>query len=652
MDPPRRPSTVRPEPAALVPLLVLTVVWGWWAWKQGAYFGSIAFPVTGAVFPGTMVLCAATILLALVAPLRADLRASTPVRVALIALAALAGWTLLSALWSPAPDLAITDGQRVFAYVLAFGLGLGLCNLLGPRMVLSVVPVAVAGGIVAVATAITLAHGNDVGRYLAVDGTLQFPLGYRNANGAFFGIVFWALVGTAAFRAFSWWARGLAAGGATLCLSLVLLSQSRGSQLAAAISLVVFFVVFPRRANSLLWLGVAVLPCAVVVPHISDLFETTGVLPSTATVHSAGVACLLATVLATVLGAVVALTGRRIAVDAERERRADRAVGRGLIALGVVVAVAFVVAVGNPISWIDQKANQLNAGFGAFSSGQSTRFGLNFGTHRGGIWHVALGDGARHPLLGDGAGGFQYSFLEHRSDALETVHDAHGVEFETLAELGVPGLLMVVTFLGAAAVGIRRSRRLGPAAAALGAIALTAGVYWLAQTSVDWFWPYPGVTAPVVGLLGAACAPLLRTPRVRRTGRWRLAVCAGAAVLGISVAFPLFSERYVDSAFDEWRTSFPQAMADLDSAKSLMPMSSDPDLVRGAIARTAGRRNLAITALTKTADERPEAWLPHYYLALLYQRSDPGLARRELDDALAVNPLQPELKSLRRRLED
>jgi len=37
---------------------------------------------------------------------------------------------------------AVGDGQRILVYALSFGLGLGLCNLLGPRMRLSLVPLA------------------------------------------------------------------------------------------------------------------------------------------------------------------------------------------------------------------------------------------------------------------------------------------------------------------------------------------------------------------------------------------------------------------------------------------------------------------------------------------------------------------------------
>jgi hypothetical protein len=643
MDPSRRPAATMPEPAAIVPLLLLTVVWGWWGWKQGGYFGTVRLP-------GIILLSAGTFLMTRVAPLRATLAAAPAVQVAMFALLGLASWYLISILWTPAPDFAITDAQRVFAYAISFGFGICLCNLLAARMTLSVLPIAVAGGLVALATVLTILTGDDLKHYLEPDGTLQFPLGYRNANGAFFGIAFWALVGLTTASSLAWWSRPLAAAGATLCLSLVLLSQSRGSELAGAVSLVVFFWFMPHRARAVVWLGVAALPCVLVAPHLSELFNGAEVRPPVDAVQSAGAACLGAGAISLLAGAALALAAKARPVSSEAEARADHVAGRSLIALAVVVAVGLVVAVGNPVTWIGDKADQFGQGFGTGGE-QSTRFGLNVGTVREPVWRVALDDGGRNPILGDGAGGFQYSYLEHRDDQFLTVRDGHSVELETLSELGIPGLAMLLTFLGGAGVAIHKSRRLGPSAALLGAIALTAGSYWLVHTSVDWFWEYPVVTAPVMALLGAACAPAARTPGLVRPGRGRLAVAVGAVVLAISAIPPFLSERYTNLAFKDFRTDFPQAMSDIDRAHSIFPLSIDPLMSKGAIAQEAGDRGLAIAAFTKAADQRPEEWAAHYYLSLLYVRSNPARARQELDAATAVNPLQPDLETLRKRLE-
>jgi hypothetical protein len=154
----------RVQPAALLPLIALTAVWCWWGAKEGGFFGAV-------LLPGTVVLCATLAILAWIAPWRGSLRASPAVIVAIGAPIALGGWAALSALWSPAPDLAIADGQRILAYAVAFVLGLWLADLLGGRNHLSLVPLAAAGAFAGVVAVIGIHGGDHPGHYLESDAT-------------------------------------------------------------------------------------------------------------------------------------------------------------------------------------------------------------------------------------------------------------------------------------------------------------------------------------------------------------------------------------------------------------------------------------------------------------------------------------------------
>src|SRR4051794_6362482 len=174
-------QSLRLEPAAWLGLALLAFVWSWWAWQKGAYFGVV-------LLPGAILLCAATFLLVRFGPWRIDLRFSRPVIVAIAGLVGLGGWALLSALWSPAPDIAVFDGQRILVYALVFTIGISICNLLGPRMKLALVPLAAAGAFAGVVAVITLMTSDSPGAVLERTGTLEFPLGYRNAEAAFFAI--------------------------------------------------------------------------------------------------------------------------------------------------------------------------------------------------------------------------------------------------------------------------------------------------------------------------------------------------------------------------------------------------------------------------------------------------------------------------------
>ena len=313
-------------------------------------------------------------------------------------------------------------------------------------------------------------------------------------------------------------------------------------------------------------------------------------------------------------------------------------------------SIAFVVVAGNPIHWIDKRVSQLSSGHDADLRGKSSRFStLNAATQRPGIWRVALLDARHDPLLGDGGGGFRYTYLtERHPDTPIAVQDAHSVELENLAQFGFPGLILFAGAIGAAGVGAMRARRLGPEPAWLSIIALTAGAYWLVHASVDWFWPYPAITAPVLALLGSACAPALRIVGDAPRGRGRIWLAAGAVVLAISAVPPFLSERYVNAAYDEWQSDPSGAYDDLDRARTFNPLSIEPLLAEGAIARAEGQPGRAIDAYRRAADMRPEEWASHYNLAELYARKSPRLARQQLAIAKQRNPYDPQVIALRR----
>ena len=177
--------------------------------------------------------------------------------------------------------------------------------------------------------------------------------------------------------------------------------------------------------------------------------------------------------------------------------------------------------------------------------------------------------------------------------------------------------------------------------ATISAGALAAGAYWLAHSSLDWFWTYPVVTAPVFALLGRGRgagavdavrrAPAGRRPNRRRGGRARRSRCA-------TVPFYL-SERYVNDAYRGWQTDLQGAYDDLDRAESLDPFSDEPPLAEGSIAREAGDRARAVKAFREAIDRTPEAWVSHFYLGeLLEQEGDTEAAQREFETASGLNP--------------
>ena len=275
------------------------------------------------LLPGTILLCATTVLLAWTAPWRGSLRPSQPATIALASLAGLGAWAALSALWSPTPEIAIGDGQRILTYALAFGLGIWLCTLLAGRMHLALVPLAVAGAFGGVVAVVGMLTSDDVGRYL-YNGTLEFPLGYRNANAAFFAIALWPALGLASHRASPWPLRAAALATATLCLELAMLSQSRGSVAGGAAALCVYLLFSEERARRLGWLALAVLPSLLILPSLIDLYQAgnaDGPLTSAiGEMRGAGRAVTFTCLGSLTIGAGAALVGNRMPASAAARR--------------------------------------------------------------------------------------------------------------------------------------------------------------------------------------------------------------------------------------------------------------------------------------------------------------------------------------------
>jgi hypothetical protein len=629
---PRAVHRPRPEATLAAALLLgaLALLWSWWAWRRGAYFGVFFYP--GAI--GLAVLLA---MLLWFAPLP-RLRSSWGVAVALGGLVALGAWTLLSAVWSPAPDEAFSDGMRVLLYAASFMLGLWLCRLLAGRMVLSLLPLGVAGGVAGLGTAITLITGDDVKSYLWVDGSLEFPIGYHNANAAFFLIAFWPAISLAAAPRVDWRLRGTMLGFAVLCAEIGFLSQSRGSLLAIFPALFVWLLLAPWRLRALAWLILAVGAGAASLPWLTDVYTSFNAdQPVHSALVDAGRAMILTSGAALLVGLVVARLepAPRRSSTAARPLLAPLAVGIGVLVLGV--SATFAIAEVDPVDWVDQRVSQLEVSRAPNFSEQASRFGINATSQRPDQWRVAWEDTREEPVLGKGAGAFQFSYTREREIDV-TVHDAHSVEMELLSELGFPALMMFGAVVVGAAAATLRSRKLGSQSATVSAAALAAGTYWFAHSSVDWFWTYPGVTAPMFGLIGAAAASALSDRRPSRPGRGRIPV-ALAIVIAVGVAVPLYlSQRYVNDAYRNWESDLKGAYSDLDRAETLEPFSDQPLLAEGGIARQAGDRNRAIEAFREAADRTPQEWASHYFLGQMLAPTNPAAAERELEVAAALNP--------------
>ncbi len=74
--------------------------------------------------------------------------------------------------------------------------------------------------------------------------------------------------------------------------------------------------------------------------------------------------------------------------------------------------------------------------------------------------------------------------------------NAHSLYLQAMAELGLPGLLLLVILVGAVLCGLAVRAR-GPQRSLYGAL-LACGVVWALRAGVDWDWEMPVVTLHIL----------------------------------------------------------------------------------------------------------------------------------------------------------
>jgi O-antigen ligase len=127
----------------------------------------------------------------------------------------------------------------------------------------------------------------------------------------------------------------------------------------------------------------------------------------------------------------------------------------------------------------------------------SARLG-SVGSNRYEYWKVALKVAADHPIAGVGTSGFAVEWLKRRNID-DAVHDAHSLELETLAELGLVGFALLCALLISVALAARRVHRYDPGLAAGPIAGLTL---WALHAAIDWDWEMPALTLAAVVLAG------------------------------------------------------------------------------------------------------------------------------------------------------
>jgi hypothetical protein len=539
---------------------------------------------------------------------------SPAVAVSAGALALLAGWTLLSAVWSHAPARAMTEFDRTLAYVLV----LAFMSSFVPRagdLDRALRLVALAVGAIAAAALLTRLYPATfpigVGRSPA---RLAFPLTYWNALGVFCAIGLTLALHCSAAPASGPVARVLAAGSLPVTATTLYFTFSRGGIAVAALGVVAYVALaHPRRLPvALLASGVPVY-LAVRAAYGAGGLATSDFARFPGQAHDVAVAVGGAALGAMALRALGLLADRRI--DAIHvTRRLRRRVLLGSAAAGLAALAVVSVAADLPARVEDQVRRFPHARV-SYDADQRARLGDIGANGRLENWRVALDAFQREPLHGTGAGTYRLEWQAHRPIDLN-VTDGHSLYLETLGELGWPGLALLLVALLVPA-GLAARRLFGPERHAHGAF-LAAGLALLVHAGVDWDWEMPALFAWFLGTAGVVLAARPGRGRLASPGRLtRVVAGLGCLLLVVGPASVALSQRALDGATRAFKVGDCAVTTDkaLDSLDALS-VRPEPFELLGYCNLRARRDDLAIRAFDSARARDPHAWTYAYGLAV------------------------------------
>jgi hypothetical protein len=257
------------------------------------------------------------------------------------------------------------------------------------------------------------------------------------------------------------------------------------------------------------------------------------------------------------------------------------------------------------------------------------------GNGRNEALRVAWNSARERPLVGHGAGTFEYFWYEERA-ALLVVRDSHSLYMETLTELGVVGLGLLGAALLAPLVAALRARRSRFVASACGAY-----VAWMAASALDWHWEMVGLTS--TALLAGSVGLLAVERRSRRrllTGS-RVALVGVTGTLSVLAVWSLVGSQALFSGYEAIeRKDWARAQDDGRRAKALLKWSYEPHLVLGDAAAGLGDRDGALRAYRDAVETDPRNWVAWLRLAQVARGAERDAA---YDRVHQLNPREEDL---------
>jgi hypothetical protein len=556
-------------------------------------------------------------------------------------------WTWLAMGWTQSQERTMAEVARVATYAGTLVLGLSLVNSETSRALLSGLACAV--GLVALLAVLSRLLPSlfpaDTAAKLYATPRLRYPFDYSDGVGEFAALGLPLLLFTAtAGRTLA--GRVVAAAGLPVVVLCLALTVSRGGILAAAVGLIVFFAVVDNRLPKLATALFAAVGSTVVM---AELLHLAGVRDAFMHPAPAGQRHTMLLVLALVcIGVGIAqvalvMLGRRV-----RRPGWSRipVIGARAITAAIVVVLVAVVVIGIGAGTDNHLWQQFKQPNPTASGNQYFRLFSIAGSHRYQYWQAAVAAYHVKPWQGIGPGTFEFYWAQHNTVS-EFVRNAHSLYFETLAELGIVGLILIVAFIllviiGGAASALRASPT-HRAAVATGTAGFAA---FAAAAAFDWVWqigvmPLIAMLLAAVALGGAQFREWIRSGRVRFVPRVIFVVAGLVCLWGIAVPLATTVEVRASQAA-ALRGEFRTALSDAATAQNLESGAASPRLQRALLLEQLGdvpgaRRAISQAQTRERTNWR--IWLVASRLATEANRPHEALA--DYQHAKRLNPTSP-----------
>ena len=560
---------------------------------------------------------------------------------ALALLAAYAVWTALSLLWSPNVGDAWVGAGQTLLYLLAFGSAVALLALGASRRWVMAASVL---GPSTVAALTLLALVPRIGDLFDND-RLVGSVGYYNGEAAFLLVPFWVAVYLGGSPATGMLVRGLVLAGATLCVEVATLTQSRGALVAMVVSLPVFFLLSGQRLRGLFALAPMAAALYFAFPGLNEVYL--------AFLNDGDVAAVLGRVVPTVwiTAALVGLYGllwgladSLLQPPAWAVRATGGAVLVALMLLAVFGGIYFAERLGDPVAYASQKWEAFKTDD---TAGQDqSRYLSASGSGRYVLWQVAWQDFEARPIFGVGTHNYEATYYRLRERPVGYVRQPHMLPLEVLSERGVVGGVLFFGFLAVSlGAGLRgRFGSLNAEGKAMAGAAISAVAYWFVHSSAEWFWQMPAVTLPAIFYLAMLATPWRRRPPQDVLG-WPARLVVTICVLGMAVSvIPLYAaDHYLQRSYSS--SGSAEALAHVERAQRFNPVNSRLSLWEAELAFRSGDVDRAVKAYREGIRLNPEHYAPYALLAALYEvTGERERASYLYDEARSRNPLDPEFR--------